>query len=174
MNFITLDSLNLIKMKNIQLEFKWAIIFTVMMLLWMVAENQLGFHGDRIALHSIVTNFVAIPAILIFVFALREKRKITYNGKATYIQLLVSGAVLSIIITCLTPMVQYLINVAIAPEYFINMKNYVTSTGAMTKEAAEEYFNPLNYMIEATIGSFGMGIITSAIVAIFLKAKATT
>ena len=32
-------------MKNIKIEFKWAIIFTIMTLLWMVLEKLCGLHG---------------------------------------------------------------------------------------------------------------------------------
>ena len=38
-------------------------------------------HIDK---HVVYTNFYALPAILVYVFALLDKRKNFYNGKMTY------------------------------------------------------------------------------------------
>jgi len=47
-------------MKNYKIEFKWAVIFTLMMLLWMYIEKLAGLHDENINLHPIYSNFVAI------------------------------------------------------------------------------------------------------------------
>ena len=62
-------------MKKFALEIKWGVIFTIVLLLWMVMEKLLGWHGKHIDKHAIYTNFFAILAILIYVLALLEKRK---------------------------------------------------------------------------------------------------
>jgi hypothetical protein len=45
------------------------------MLLWMGVERLIGLHDEHIASHAIYTNFFAIFAIAIYVFALRDKKK---------------------------------------------------------------------------------------------------
>lgn len=35
-------------MKNIKIEFKWAIIFVLMTLVWMTLERALGYHSTKI------------------------------------------------------------------------------------------------------------------------------
>lgn len=156
-------------MKNIGIEVKWAIIFTIMMLLWMVVEKMSGLHDVNIADHALYSAFVAIPAIAIYVIALLDKRKNSYNGRMTYKQGVMTGLVITIIVTILTPLTQYITSTMISPDYFANVIEYAVDNDMMTREAAEAEFNLNNYLIMATVGSFIMGTITSLIVAIFTR-----
>lgn len=156
-------------MKKFIIEIKWAFIFIIMMLFWMLLERLFGLHDTHIELHEIITNFVAIPAILIYVFALLDKRKNYYSGKMTYLQGFVSGIIISIIVAILSPLLQWVTAEIITPDFFANMIDYSVETGNLTKAEAEDFFNINNFIIQATIGAFGMGIVTSAIVAIFTR-----
>jgi hypothetical protein len=158
-------------MKNYRIELKWALIFVGMMLTWMVLERIGGFHDERIAQHAIVTNFVAIPAIAVYVFALLDKRKNFYQGRMTYVQGLLSGVVITLIVTALSPLTQYITSTIITPDYFSNMIDYSVSEGKMTAEEAANYFNLSSYMVQVLIGTPVMGLITSAVVAIFTRKK---
>ncbi|MFA7361707.1 MAG: DUF4199 family protein, partial [Candidatus Kapaibacterium sp.] len=73
-------------MKKISIEIKWALIFAAMTLVWLVLEKLAGFHSANIDKHHIVTNFIAIPAITVYVFAFLDKRKKYYGGSMTYLQ----------------------------------------------------------------------------------------
>jgi Protein of unknown function (DUF4199) len=90
-------------MTKIKTELNWALKFTAMMLLWMVLEKLSGLHDRHIDRHAIFSNFVAIPAITIYVLALLDKRKTDYHGMMTYKQGLVSGLIITAIVTILTP-----------------------------------------------------------------------
>lgn len=158
-------------MKNRVTEIKWGIIFTVFMLLWMTMEKLLGFHDEKIEQHAIITNFVAIPAILIYVFALLDKRKRDLNGKMTYVQGLISGIIISLVVAVFTPLTQYITSTLISPNYFENIIAYTVENDMMTKEAAKDYFNLKSYIIQSTIGAPIMGFITTAIVALFVRKK---
>lgn len=46
-------------LQGYKLEMKWGLIFSTMMLLWMVVEKSLGFHGEKIDQHAVFTNFIA-------------------------------------------------------------------------------------------------------------------
>ena len=60
----------------------------------------------------------------------------------------------------------------ITPEYFPNVIAYSVETGFYnSREEAEAYFNLQNYMMQSTIGAFIMGVITSVIVAFFVRSK---
>jgi hypothetical protein len=83
-------------MKNIKIEIKWAIIFSVMGFVDGV-RKLCGLHGKYIDYHLYLTNLFAIPAIIAMVMALKTK-KIFYNGQMNYKQGLISGIILSIII----------------------------------------------------------------------------
>lgn len=153
-------------------EIKWAFIFIIVALLWMVFEKLMGWHDENIASHYYMTNIFAIFAIAVYVFALLEKRKKNYQGTMTWKEGFLSGLVMTLIITLLSPFSQLLVHYVISPEYFPNVIKYSVETGYYkTKEEAEAFFNLNSYLIQSTIGALVIGIITSAIVAIFVRRK---
>lgn len=160
--------------KNMRIETKWAAIFVLMTLAWMLHERLFGLHAEHLDKHAIVTNLIMIPAILIFVLALRDKRKNFYGGSMTYMQGFLTGAVISVLVMVVSPLTQYVISTFISPDYFANVIRYSVEQGTMTQQAAEEYFNLKNYMILSAIGSLVMGLLTSAVVAIFMRKKSVS
>jgi hypothetical protein len=158
-------------MKNFKTEIKWAIIFAVMTLLWMLMEKLGGYHDKNIAQHAFITNFIMIPAITIYVLALREKKNNDYNGQMTYVQGFKSGFILSMMITLLGPITQSITSLVITPDYFKNAIALTVEKGEMTKEVAEQYFTLKTYIVEGLMFAPIMGIFTSLIVAIFVKTK---
>lgn len=159
-------------MKNLRIEIKWGILFTMMMIVWMILEKVTGLYATHIDKHPLVTNFVAIPAILMYVFALLEKRKKYYRGTMTYLQGLVSGLWMTLVVTLLTPLTQYLTVVVISPEFFPNMIAYTVEHGMKSAVEAEAYFNLSNYMMQSIMFAPLMGIVTTAIVAVFTRRRA--
>jgi len=125
-------------------------------------------HIDK---HAIYTNFFAIIAIAIFVFALLEKRNKDLGGKMTWVQGFVSGIIISVIVAMLSPLSQYVTHEYITPDYFQNAITHAVENAGMTQENAETYFNFNSYRIQAAFGALGSGIVTSAIVALFLRKK---
>ncbi len=158
-------------MKKIKIEIKLAILFVIMLLLWMIIERIAGLYNEHIDKHQIYTNFVAIPAIAMYVAALLDKRKNFYNGVMSYKQGFITGLIITIIVTVLAPLTQYITSTFIAIDYFPNIINYSVANDKMTQEAAEKYFNMKSYIVQGLIGTPIMGIVTTAIVAIFTKAK---
>jgi hypothetical protein len=158
-------------MANIKIELKWALIFIAAILLWMVLERVSGLHDTYIDMHVIFTNFFAVPAIIIYVLALLDKRNNFYRGKMSYTQGFVSGLIITIIVVVLSPLSQYITHTFITPQYFPNIIEYAVQQGQMLRDAAEEYFNMQSYIVQSLIGAALMGLVTSAIVAFFLKKK---
>jgi len=150
-------------------EIKWGLLFILMLLFWMVLERLLGLHGKYIEYHAVFTNFVAIPAIAIYVFALREKRATSYNGAMSYWQGVKAGFVITAVVTILTPFSQYIISEFISPDYFSNSITYAVEQNIMTQDAASAHFNTISYIKQATLSAPTMGILTSVIVAFFTK-----
>ena len=159
-------------MNKFRIEIKWALIFIVMMLLWMVLERLTGLHDVHIDKHPIYTNFVAILAILVYVLALLDKRKNFYNGVMSYKQGFMAGLIITLIVTAFSPLTQYITSTIISPEYFTNVINYSVNEGLMSQTEAEAYFNLKSYLMQVIIFTPIMGIVTTAIVAIFTKSKA--
>lgn len=156
-------------MKNSRIEIKWAIAFALMTLVWMLLEKLCGLHSTHIDKHAAYTNFIAIPAITIYVLALLDKRKNFYNGKMSYVQGLKSGLIVTLLYTPLSPITQAITSLVISPEYFPNATNYGINLGMMSEVEAKEYFTLKNYIIQGLIGAPIMGIITTLIVAIFTR-----
>ena len=141
-------------------------------MLWMVLEKAVGLHSTHIDKHMYLTNLFAIPAILVYVLALKDKKKNFYNGQMTYKQGFLSGFIITIIVALLAPLTQWITSAIITPEYFPNVIAHSVETGYHNSlEEAEAYFNLKNYMVQSVIGALVMGIITTAVVALFVRSK---
>jgi hypothetical protein len=159
-------------MKKLKVEIKWAILFSIMTLVWMVLEKLSGLHSNYIDYHLYLTNLFAIPAIWFMVMALQEKKKVYYGGQMSYKQGLISGLILSVIIALLSPLTQWIISYVISPEYFPNVIKRSVEIGYFKSTAeAEANFNYSNYAKQGAIGALIMGIVTTAIAMIFIRSK---
>lgn len=159
-------------MKNIKIEFKWAIIFSLVGLLWMVLEEISGLHGKYIDYHLYLTNLFAIPAIIVMAMALKDKKKNFYDGQMNYKQGLISGIILSVIIALISPLTQWITSYVITPEYFPNVIKRSVEIGYFkTTAEAEANFNYLNYAKQGAISALIMGVVTTAIAMIFIRTK---
>jgi hypothetical protein len=156
-------------MRKLSVEIKWALLFVAFTLVWMLGEKLAGLYSTHIDKHAIVTNFFAVPAIAIYVLALLDKRRNSYGGTMTWKQGFVCGLIITLFVTMVSPLTQVIIAKVIAPEYFPNVISYAVSSGEMEQAAAEEYFNLRSYIQQVLIGTPVMGIVTSAIVAIFTR-----
>ena len=156
-------------MKKFSIEIKWGIIFSLVSLAWMFLEKGLGWHDENISQHAIYTNLFAIVAIFLYVLDLLDKLNNLYNDRMTWSQGFISGIVISIVVAILSPMAQFITHEFITPDYFDNVIAYSVESGAMTQEAAEEYFNLTSYVIQSFFFALVVGVVTSAIVAFFVK-----
>ncbi len=154
------------KYKN---EIKWGLIFFIASLAWLLLEKTVGLHDVHIDKHPVYTNFFAIVAIAIYVFALMDKRKNYYNGKMSWKQGFVAGLIITLVVVILSPLAQYLTHAVITPDYFPNAIQYAVENDKMTQAEAENYFTMKSYILQGVIGGAVMGILTSAIVAIFVR-----
>lgn len=156
-------------MKKYQIEIKWAFIFVIMTLLWMLLEESLGWHDELIEWHPYLTMIYMIPATLVYVIGLIDKRDNALGGKMTWKQGFVSGLIISIIVAIFSPLSMWITFEYITPNYFENAINYSVSTNEYTLEAAQGYFNYNSYVLQSALGAIFMGIVTSSIVAAFVR-----
>src|SRR5690606_18524925 len=111
-------------MSKYRIEIKWAIIFSVAMLLWMLGEKVMGLHDERIAEHAFYTGFFSIVAIGIYLLALYDKRKNFNNDYMNWQEGFKAGAILTLGIVILSPFVQLIVSQLISPDYFSNISEY--------------------------------------------------
>ena len=160
-------------MKNFKIEIKWAIVFSITTLIWMILEKWFGLHDKFVSKQLIYTNLFAFPAILIYILALKEKKKKYFFGKMNWVQGFVTGTIISLAISILSPIVQYITFEFISPNYFNNAIQNAIKIKSMTERSAKEFFNLKSYIIQGLLGGISMGIVTGGIVAYFLQNKNT-
>jgi len=158
-------------LKNIKLEFKWAFVFSIASLVWMLLEKELGWHDTYITDHYWLTLLFTPLALILYVQALKEKRRRFYGGRMTWLQGFYSGLKLTFFIALFSPAVQYITHNYISPEYFPNIIAYSVENNKMTLAETEAYFTLKTYIIQSALGVLIAGTITTAVVALFLKRK---
>lgn len=162
-------------MKSISIEIKWAILFSIVGLVWMLLEKAVGLHDKYLDYQMYLTNLFAIPAIWVMALALKDKKKNFYHGQMSYKQGFISGVILSLIIALLSPAMQWITSYVITPEYFPNVIKRSVEIGYFkTTAEAEAQFNYPNYAKQGAIGALAMGIITTAVLMIFIRTKKAT
>lgn len=158
-------------MNKFSIEIKWGILFSIVSVVWMILEFTFGLHDKYISKHAIYSNLFAFIAIGIFYLALKNKKQQFYNGKMTWQQGFVSGILITVMIALLSPLTQYICYTYISPNFFKNYINFVIENKSMNTESAELYFNLKNFILSGISMSLSMGVITSAVVSLFLKTK---
>lgn len=152
-------------MKTRSLEIRWGVYFILMQLSWMVLEKSMGYHDERIAEHAAFSMWVLVPSILMYFFALHFKRVKDFAGKMSFKEGLVSGLVITAVVTVLTPLSQIITSLVITPDYFQNAIAYAVESGAATQEAAEANFNLKSYLIQSVAFAPIAGVVTSLLMA---------
>lgn len=156
-------------MKKYRIEIKWGVIFTLAALAWLALERITGLHEQYIDKHATYTNLFSIVAITIYVLALLDKRKNFYGNYMTWKQGFFSGVIISVVLAILSPLGQWISHTLIAPDYFKNIISYAVSENMMSRTEAESYFSLGNYILQSSVFALIVGIITSAVVAYFVK-----
>ena len=150
-----------------KIEIKWAVIFLIMSLLWVWVEKLYGLHGPKIEKHYLYTQLFIIPTILIYVFALREKRRKEFISGMNYRQGLITGLYVSAFITMLSPLIQLIIFEVITPGFFDSAIQYAASSGKFTQTGAESYYCLRNFILQSMTGSVVIGNTASIVIPFF-------
>jgi len=157
-------------MKKFAIEIKWGIRYAFLWILWLFIEKSSGYYDVKIsdqALYSLLFTFVTI---FVYYVAIKEKKKDFFKDEMSWKQGCVTGIFLTIVMAILTPFCQIIFHKAIAPEFFPNMIEYSISKGN-ARETAENYFNLSSFIIQSIFSTLSLGVVISAVVALFLQTK---
>ena len=160
-------------MKKFIIELKWALLFFIAGLIWTFFEKFMGWHDEQIGKQALYGTLFAVIAIGIYILALLDKKRNFYDGVMTWGQGFVAGALITVFIAVLSPFAQYLSYRIISPDYFQHITAYTLSHTSMTEKGAAAYYNLKSFMLQSVFTALAMGIVTSAIVAYFVKSKNT-
>ncbi|WP_338377270.1 DUF4199 domain-containing protein [uncultured Flavobacterium sp.] len=158
-------------MEKFKIELKWAIIYSICLFVWMYFEKTMGWHSEKIKFQPIYTMFFGLVSIAIYVLALFNKKKDYFNNQIDWKQGFLSGAILSLFIAVLTPLVLFFTFEFISPDFFSNIIKYKVENSKMSVEDAEKYFSFSNYIYTNTFSTLSNGIVLSAIISFFIKTK---
>jgi hypothetical protein len=155
-------------MKNYRVELKWSFIYIFMTLIWALIGKLLGFHAGRIANNLIFNILIIIPSFITYLLATLEKRNLYYQGTMTYRQGLISGLILTVLVTILGPLTPLISIGLISPELFENLIQFAVSSKLMSKTEAVKQFNTPTFIIQGLIAAPIFGLIFSLITAAFV------
>lgn len=152
------------------MEIKWGLLFSLLTLGWALLEKLGGFHDARLEQHPWFSMLFMIPAVALYYFAVRDKRK-ALGGTITFKEIFMFGLGVSVIVAVLTPLSQWLTHRVISPNYFANIIKLSVSTGRMTQQQADAFFNLNSYIIQSSIFALVAGVVTTLVLAAIMQTR---
>mgnify|MGYP003520347523 FL=1 len=159
------------KMKKFKIEFKWAVIMSIIFLAWMTLEKQLGFHDEKIKWQPLFNLLYIFPTFILYFLALNEKKKVYYNGNMNWKQGIISSIIISFIIVIFSPISQFILHEFISPNFIENTINQIVLSKKLSIIEAKEYTTLTSSIWKNISDSLSFGVVIGAIVAYILKPK---
>src|SRR5262245_46628697 len=150
-------------------EIKWGVIFVIVSFLWITLERMVGLHDRYISMRDYLGIIFVIPAVLIMVLALAEKRRVL-GGSLSFKQGFLCGMGVSIVVAILTPLYQWILFRYVSPDFVQNMINYRISQG-QNPEALQVLFSFKSMLIIGIGTALVIGAITSLILAAVMRTR---
>jgi hypothetical protein len=154
---------------SIKIEFRYAVLTTLVVLLWLVIEYAIGLQDNYVAFHPYVSMLmmILIPSVT-YRLAINEKLDKNFD-KLSFRQVFVSGVLITVFSCLLAVPVQLGFHKLINPGFFETMILYTSQHTGVTVEQAAEYFNLKTYMAESILFTFVIGIIISVVLAFRMR-----
>jgi hypothetical protein len=158
-------------MKKLGIEFKWAVRFIFIYLAWAMGEKLLGLYDGNTAYFALSSVLFYLFAIVIFIAAMREKKRKIFHDRIHFRQAAVSGIYMAAFIALLVPFAQIIIYKAIAPHFLDSQIAKATAAG---NTHAAEMLSLQSIIVQTVFFMLSIGVVYAAIVAYFLQAKDKT
>lgn len=163
-------------MSAFRTEIKYALLISLLTLLWLAMEYMLGLQDTYIQFHWYCSLLaIAIP-ILCIQRAIEEKRQ-TQDGHITFKQALLTGFMTTFFAAVLSAPIQVIFHQLINPYFFETMMTYTLSRAQHlhlnineARQEAELYFNLTSYIIQSGFGTLFLG----TIIALFWSGRMKT
>ncbi len=147
--------------------FKWAIVFFITTMLWMLFEKWMGWHDVRIAAHATYSLIYDLLFFAVYLFALLDFRK-SLTQAYTWKKGIYYGILLTVVVTGLSPLVQTIMHTMISPDFFGNVITLAVENNLLSPDAARAKFNLTNYILENVFGTFLLGTFCTLLLASLL------
>ena len=159
-------------MKDFKVELKWALIYSVTTLIWLIIERYLGLHDEHLDRQLRFMVILGVLYLCIYYFGLRDKKVNFYHGQINFKEDLKFALIMSLIVAVLSLFVQFIFVRTISPDYLSNMANYMVKHGRFTKEGADEFYSVSNQLKNSAYTNLVIGVFFGAICAALHKNKA--
>ncbi|MXV37226.1 DUF4199 family protein [Flavobacteriaceae bacterium Ap0902] len=121
-------------------EIWWALIFTLVFLLWAVIEVEAGWHElKNFENHLFFTSLFLIPAMVCYLLFFFNKRSHRFKKRFKFKHAFNSGMALTILITLLNIPIQFVIHQLVTPNYLENLQIYLVETLKMDSSIASVF-----------------------------------
>lgn len=144
--------------------------FTLLSFLWLYAERFFGWHSSGASRYSVYSMIMVIPQIVVTYLNMKEKSEKFFDGQIEWRKAFFSGAVLSVIIAALSPVIVFALTEFVSPDFVtIAIKQSVEK--GMEESSARSLYNMNSLSKQAMFGNLATGVFWSAILALFFKKK---
>ncbi len=156
---------------NFKLEIRFAVLMSLLMLLWLSLEFMVGLHNAYIPYHPYVTMLSLFIPIVCSRMVLLEKTE-QLNGKIDFKQGFKTGLTVVLFAAVLSIPVQLTFHYLINPDFFDDMRAYSIKRAMMlgldvvkAKADAVSFFNLTSYLLQSFFGTLIFGSLIAAVMA---------
>lgn len=153
---------------SIKIEFRYAVLTALVMLLWLIVEYVIGLEDTYIIFYPYASILIYTIYIFTYRLALVEKIEERFN-KLTFMQAFISCFLITVFVCILTIPVQMVFTRFINPDFFQNMIEHTISTGKRTPEQAAYFFNPGTFTAETVLANFVIGTVIGLVLALRMR-----
>jgi hypothetical protein len=150
-------------MSKFEIEFKWAVYFIILLFIWFYVEKILGLHNQYIKWEGLFSLLIIIPQAVLYHFALKTKKIQYYKGDITWKQAFFTGAIISLIIAGLSPIVSYTTTAVISPDFMENLRQ--------ESGQSVDVFSSNQFATSMLFSLLSNGIVISAVILIKWKER---
>ncbi len=153
-------------MEKYKVEIKWSLLFILAYFVWLYLEKYLGYHNEK-ALQEPIFNLAFTPFVfIIFLLALREKKKSIFNNSISWKEGFASGLVLSLLATITSTFAMFIFYNAISPDFFETAISL-----SKNKELALQNYNLPIFVKNNIFDKLSFGVVFSALISYLIKTK---
>jgi hypothetical protein len=142
-------------------------------MLWMMLEKFLGYHDDKIQYQPLFSMLFGFVTLVIYIFALKDKKINFYHNQMNWREGFVSGLTLSLVIALFTTMIEYTKHHVISPYFLETMQKIIVEQNKMTLENAENFFTFSNTLSQSIFYVISFGSVLAALISLVIKSKDT-
>ncbi len=160
---------------NLRLELRYAVLISLLMLLWLALEFMVGLQDTYVAYHPFVTVFALLIPLIGNYRALRAKRE-QQHGKLTFGQGLKTGLWIAGFSALFSIPVQLVFHFVINPDFFDTMIAHAVQQAELNKlntaqatAHAQSFFCLQSYIPMSFIVTLVLGLVFAAIMALGMR-----